>query len=447
MRRRLVLLVVATSSLVLVAFLLPLGLLVRTVAADRAIDGAVTRAQSLTPLVATLERTRLAQVVRQLDTETPDSPMTVFLADGGTVGAPAPRSQAMRLAASGRSIVAQAPGGVEVLVAVQGLPDGTAVIRVFAPESELRHGLDAAWMLLGAVGAGLLVLSILVADRLARSLVRPLSDLARASDRLGTGDLTARATPAGPPEVRKVTTALNALAGRIGELLTRERESVADLSHRLRTPLTALRIEAESLTDPEESRAIGEGLDTLERTVSDIIREARRPSHGGLWAVCDAVAVVRERADFWSVLADEQRRPMSVRIPEGPIPVLVSAEDLAACVDVLLDNVFAHTPDGVGFGIGLSPRPGGGARLTVRDAGPGFIGGLPTERGASQAGSTGLGLDIARRTAKTAAGTLELDNGPTGGAWITLELGAPPGAQPRRHRRHGRLPHAGTGSR
>ncbi|MFD1658800.1 HAMP domain-containing protein [Streptomyces caeni] len=447
MRRRLVLLVVATSSLVLVAFLLPLGLLVRTVAEDRAIDRAVTRAQSITPLVAPLDRPRLAQVVRELDARAPASPLTVFLADGGTVGASAPRSQAMRLAASGRSIVAQAPGGVEVLVAVQGLPEGTAVIRVFAPESELRHGLGTAWLLLGAVGAGLLVLSVLVADRLARSLVRPLSDLAHASDRLGAGDLSARASPAGPPEVRKVGTALNTLAGRIGELLTRERESVADLSHRLRTPLTALRIEAESLADPEESRTISEGLDTLERTVSDIIRQARRPSHGGLWAVCDAAAVVRERADFWSVLADEQQRPMSVRIPAGPIPVLASAEDLAACVDVLLDNVFAHTPDGVAFGVGLSPRPGGGARLTVQDAGPGFTGGFPTERGASQAGSTGLGLDIARRTAKAAAGTLELGNGPAGGASIVLELGAPPGPPPRRHRRHVPPPHAGSGSR
>ena len=85
MRVRLILLVVATTSLVLVAFLLPLGLLVRTVTADRAINGAVTRAQSVTPLVATLDGGSLGEVVRQLNAQVPDTPMTVFLAGGETV--------------------------------------------------------------------------------------------------------------------------------------------------------------------------------------------------------------------------------------------------------------------------------------------------------------------------------------------------------------------------
>ncbi len=441
MRVRLILLVVATTSLVLVAFLLPLGLLVRTVTADRAINGAVTRAQSVTPLVATLDGGSLGEVVRQLNAQVPDTPMTVFLAGGETVGAAAPRTAATRLAAGGRSIAVRVPGGVEVLVAVAGLPGGTAVVRVFAPDSRLSHGLGRIWLLLGAVGVGLLTLSVLVADRLARSLVRPLSDLARASDRLGLGDLTARARAAGPPEVRQVGTALNGLAVRIDELLTRERESVADLSHRLRTPLTALRIEAESLADPAESRGIAEGLDALENTVTEIIREARRPSRAALWGACDAAAVVRERAGFWSVLAEEQRRPMSVRVPAGPLPVRAASEELAACVDVLLDNVFAHTPEGTGFAVEVTARPGGGARLTVRDEGPGFTGGIPTGRGASRAGSTGLGLDIARRTATAAEGTLALRTGPSGGAWITLELGPAPGARPRvraRSRAHAR---------
>ena len=91
-----------------------------------------------------------------------------------------------------------------------------------------------------------------VADQLARSLVRPLAALARASDRLAGGDLSARAMVAGPPEVRRAGSGLNRLAVRIGDLLAHERETVADLSHRLRTPLTALRIDAESLRDEAE---------------------------------------------------------------------------------------------------------------------------------------------------------------------------------------------------
>ena len=93
----------------------------------------------------------------------------------------------------------------------------------------------------------LFVLSLVVADRLARSMTRPITELALTAERLGRGDLAARVEPAGPDEVREVGPALNRLAARISELLTRERESVADLSHRLRTPVTALRLDAEAL--------------------------------------------------------------------------------------------------------------------------------------------------------------------------------------------------------
>ena len=72
------------------------------------------------------------------------------------------------------------------------------------------------------------------------------------AERLGRGDLDARVEPGGPDEVREVGAALNRLAARISELLAREREEVADLSHRLRTPVTALRLDVESL--PEAAR-------------------------------------------------------------------------------------------------------------------------------------------------------------------------------------------------
>ena len=152
-------------------------------------------------------------------------------------------------ARNGRSFSAEAPGGEQVLVAVEGLAEGPAVIRAFVPGTVLRHGVARAWLLLGGVGLLLLLLSVVVADQLARSLVRPLTALAQAADRLAGGELSARATVAGPPEVRRAGAGLNRLAVRIGELLAHERETVADLSHRLRTPLTALKIDAESLRD------------------------------------------------------------------------------------------------------------------------------------------------------------------------------------------------------
>ena len=153
-----------------------------------------------------------------------------------------------------------------------------------------------------------------VADQLARSLVRPLTAVARVSDRLATGDLTARATVAGPPEVRRAGTGLNRLAARIGDLLAHERETVADLSHRLRTPLTALRIDAESLRDEAEMAQVLADVDIVERTVTEIIREARRPTGEGSGVLCDASDVVGERAAFWQPLAEDQERPMTVDI-------------------------------------------------------------------------------------------------------------------------------------
>ena len=365
-----------------------------------------------------------------------DTPVTVFLPSGAQVGPPAPVSPAVSLARHGRSFTADAPGGEEVLVAVEGLAGGSAVIRTFVPASVLRHGVTRAWLLLGGVGLLLLVLSVLVADQLARSLVRPLTALARASDRLAAGDLSARAEVAGPPEVRRAGAGLNRLAVRIGELLAHERETVADLSHRLRTPLTALRIDAETLRDGAEMERLLADVGAVERTVSQIIREARRPD-GGTQVMCDAAQVIAERARFWWPLAEDQDRRMAVELAPGSVPVLVATDDLATCVDILLGNVFAHTPEGAAFAIRLSRRAAGGAWLVVADDGPGFGGADSTRRGQSTGGSTGLGLDIARRIAEASGGTLIIGQSASGGGSGTLGLGSPAGPpeEARRHRR------------
>jgi signal transduction histidine kinase len=325
---------------------------------------------------------------------------------------------------------------------VQGLPGGTAVIRTFVPDAELHHGVTRAWLLLGCVGLGLLVLSVAVADQLARSLVRPLRAVASASDRLATGDLSVRAELTGPPEVRRAGAGLNRLAVRIGELLAHERETVADLSHRLRTPLTALRIDAESLrSDAERAQLLGD-LDALERTVDEIIREARRPTQEGSADGCDARQVVAERAAFWRPLAEDTDRAMTVELADGPIPVWASGEDLAACLDILLENVFAHTPEGAALAIRLSHRAGGGAWLVVADDGPGFPHNGLAERGRSSGGSTGLGLDIARRIAEASGGTLTIGRSASGGGSVTVGFGplAVVADGNRRHRRSRSLP-------
>lgn len=164
MRRRLALLAMATTSLVLVAFLVPLAMLVSTVAAERATAGATAGAQALVPVVALGDRATLGATVRQAN-EFAGTPITVFLPDGTLLGSPAPRGPSVELATRGRSITVETPGGREILVAVQGGTGGTAVIRTFVGTERLRQGVGRAWLVLGLIGLALLAVSVIVADR------------------------------------------------------------------------------------------------------------------------------------------------------------------------------------------------------------------------------------------------------------------------------------------
>ncbi|HEX5543065.1 MAG TPA: HAMP domain-containing sensor histidine kinase [Micromonospora sp.] len=424
MRRRLLILVAATTSLVLVAFFVPLAFLVQTMAADRVTGAAIAQLQSLAPVVATADQRTIQQAIAQVDAAT-GHPITIFLPNGETLGAAAVPSAGAALAAQGRSITVDTSGGREVLVAVQGVPEGTAVIRAFVPDDELRQGVSRAWLILALLGLLLMAVGLVVADQLARSLVRPISDLAAVSHRLARGNLAARITPAGPAELRNVGAAFNQLASRITELLAQERERVADISHRLRTPLTALRLEADGLRDPEESSRLRDGVDAMERAITRVIADARRPVRTRAWA--DAATTVHDRVEFWSVLAEDQDRPVQRDIAPGPLPVALSVDELTDCVDALLGNVFAHTSEGTAFAVRLTPRPGGGVRLKISDTGPGFPGTDAARRGTSGVGSTGLGLDIAHRAASRSGGSFRLGPAPGGGALVVLELGPPPG--------------------
>jgi signal transduction histidine kinase len=424
-RSRLTLLVLATTSLMMIAFLVPLALLVRRVAEDRATVRATADVQGIVTVVGTAGADALLLTVDRLAAES-GRPVTVFLADGTVLGTPAPATPAVRLASRGQSLTAATvDGGREIVIAVQGRTEGTAVIRTVVTGADTRAGVNRSWLVLTGLGVILTLLGLLVADRLARALVRPITALSAVSHRLANAELTARAVPAGPPELREVAGALNHLAGRIQELLRTEREHVADLSHRLRTPLTVLRLEAESLRDPQEGARVTAAADALERAVSGVIRQARRRAEedGAEGGRCDAAAVVGERAAFWRALAEDTERAMTVDLVPGPLPVGLAADELAAAVDALLGNVFAHTPDGTPFAVRLEPAHPG-ALLVVADRGPGVPAGL-VRRGVSGGDSTGLGLDIARRAAQASGGRLEIGAGDPAGAVLSLHLGPP----------------------
>lgn len=423
MRRRLALLVSATMALVLLAFVVPLAILVRLIVADRAIAEATDDVRSVSALIAANPDPSL---VRGLISNSA-RPVTVFLPGRRPIGVPAPRTPAVRLSERGRSITVDDAGGREILVAVQGLKGlqgGTAVIRTFVSSAELTKGVAEAWLILAALGLVLLGLGVAVADRLVGTVTRPIGDLARVSRRLAGGELDARASSTGPPEVREVADSLNHLAGRIRDLIWQERESIADLSHRLRTPLTGLRLEAEAVPESADpDRRLLAQVQALERAVTSLIEDARTRSDGP--GRSDAAQVIADRAAFWSVLADDQGRDMRLELAPGPVLVGVAGPDLAASLDALLGNVFAYTPEGTSFGVTVTGRSGGGARLVVSDSGPGFPAVDAVRRGASGAGSSGLGLDIVRRAARSSGGDLTVAGTGTGGARIVVDFGPP----------------------
>lgn len=418
MRRRISWLVLATTSTVVVSFVIPLCLLVRTLAEDRAMAAADQEARNVAILVARLHGDpQLAELVADIDRR--GTPRTdVLLAGGQQLGeGPAMAGSGDVRRAQGGDAISEADGdGGRVLLPVV-VADGTAVVRTTVPARDLREGVLGAWAGIVGLGVVLLGLALAIASRLGRRISEPLLGVAGAAHQLREGDLSARARVEGTEETRELARALNGLAERTTELLATERAAVGDLSHRLRTPVTALRLDAEAVPEPELAARLQEHIAVLQRTIDAIVREARRPVRTDLASRCDATAVVRDRVEFWRALALDQGRRMETAAPTAPLPVGLAADDLADLVDVLVDNVFAHTPEGTALRVDLRADEDR-VVLVVSDAGPGF-----TATGRSdRPGSTGLGLDLVGRMAAGAGGALRTGTGPEGGASVEVTL-------------------------
>ena len=419
MRRQISWLVVATTSTVVVSFVIPLCLLVRTLAEDRGMAAADQEARNVAILVAGLpnDDPQLASLVADLDRRGAPT-TTVLTADGRVLGSyhGMKRDPEVLRAASGEGFqVIDGQGGRVLLPVV--LEKGTAVVRSSVPEADLHHGVVAAWFGIVGLGLALLALALLIASRLGRRVSEPLLQVAGVAHRLRAGDLSARAEVTGTEETRELAGALNGLAERTGELLAAERAAVGDLSHRLRTPVTALRLDAETVADPVLATRLQDHISVLQRSIDAIVKEARRPVRTDLAAAAEATAAVRDRVAFWGALAEDQGRPMAVSLAPGPLEVPVARDDLTDVVDVLIDNVFAHTPAGTPFAVSLAASDGQ-AVLVVADEGPG----LDHYEERTQPGTSGLGLDIVRRTAVACGGELRTGPGPRGGTRIEVRL-------------------------
>ncbi|MDH6137703.1 signal transduction histidine kinase [Kitasatospora sp. MAA4] len=442
--------VLAVTSTAVLAFLIPLALLTQTQLRGQAIARAEQRAAALAPV--------LAVSGPSAEPDAPDDPehttiavaerakACVHLPDGSVVGlSHAPAARLRGAVRGGEAVGYDVPGGWDYLQPVVLADARVAVVEEFVPAAELSKGLTAAWTELAALGTALVLGSVLVADRLGARIGRALRRVSAASDALGAGDLDIRVDPAGPRELRATGLAFNAMADRISTLLATERELIADMSHRLRTPLTALYLASEQVGPVPGAERVSAAIHQMESELDSVIRAARAPlpanrpgGDGGsaartapaartagrrAGAGCEVAEVARHRVGFWEVLATQQQRSCTFAATDEPTPVALPEDDLAVVVDALVGNVFRHTGRGVPFEVSVQ-RTAQSVVLVVEDGGAGIADpDSVLARGVSVGGSTGLGLDIARRTAASTRGSLRVTPSALGGARVEVELG------------------------
>jgi signal transduction histidine kinase len=423
MRRRLALVFVALAVMLAVGFLVPLGRSVHSQARLRALAGAQSDARGVATALAAVagstgELPGVAEVEFVLHSFD-SSDLMVLMADGSVIGSGPSDAVAVASVATGSVVAEVADGALAIVPVTFGGEDGQLVVTAFVDDDTLREGVGSSWLILTALGLIVVVGSVPLADRLAVSIVRPVKDLSDAAHRWAGGDLSARVVPGGPGEVAESGRAFNQLAERLTDLLAAERERIADLSHRLRTPIAALRLQAETVTDPGERNALIGDIVHLEGEVTALIEDVRRTESAEA-TICDLPAVVAQRMGFWRVVASAQQRTVATEVDETtPLLVNLSAAEVLSVLDNLVQNVLTHTVAGVGFTVSTVSDP---TRLTISDEGEGLPSTNAFDRGSSSGGS-GLGLDIVRRVAEESGGDITLGDGP--GTTIVVRFGEP----------------------
>jgi signal transduction histidine kinase len=330
---------------------------------------------------------------------------------------------------------------------------GTVILA--RPTQALDTEIAALWVILGSIAVAAMIAAALLAFGLARWVNRPLKGLDAAARRLADGDLAIRArVSSGPPELRRLGTTFNTMAGRLEALVHGNRAVIADVSHQLRTPLAALRLRLDLLaadTDPDTGHELAGALDELarlSRLVDGLLTVARAENVVPVPVAVDVGEVAGERVVAWHPVADDRSIVLVATTPgtggafgmgrSSSQPVLAWMGE--GHLEQILDNLIANALDAVSPGNMVrltTTATASGARITVSDNGPGMSA-QDRERAflrftTSSPNGTGLGLAIVHRLATSNGGTARLDETPGGGLTVTLDfpgVPAPNGSAP-----------------
>ncbi|MFI7104540.1 sensor histidine kinase [Streptomyces sp. NPDC050161] len=314
--------------------------------------------------------------------------------------------------------------GGRIPVASPVVRDGDVVAVVFtdSPTGQMRAHTLHGWLLIAAGECAAMLVAVAAAFRLTSWVLRPVRVLDAASHDIATDRMKSRvAATAGPPELRRLARSFNEMADHVEEVLEQQRAFVADASHQLRNPLSALllRIELLALELPEGNEEIAavrtEGK-RLARVLDDLLGLALAEHTAADLQLTDVAALAAERVDSWRPLADDREVRLTY---EGHRAVTGWADPIAlsSALDAVVDNALKFTPPGGPVTVRVTPD-GDAVRITVADGGPGLtedelarIGDRFWRSGRHQnVSGSGLGLSITR--ALLASGGAGIDYAP-----------------------------------
>lgn len=259
--------------------------------------------------------------------------------------------------------------------------------------------------------AGVLLLAIFWF--LLTRLTRPLNELAAAAEEFGRGGGQGPLTPVGPTEVRNLTTAFNDMQARLARFVSDRTQMLAALAHDLRSPLTALRVHAEMVEDPETRAGIAASLDEMQDMVEATLAYARGVGR-------DENLQQIEITEYLTDLKHRTQGVLDLK-PGAEAKVQIKPKALRRALRNLIDNAqrYGRNPT-------LSWRVSDeSVEIVVEDDGPGipddrlrdvFQPFLRLEQSRSrETGGHGLGLSIARSIILEHGGTITLSNRDEGG--------------------------------